>query len=539
MENKLLRRIMNDFIIAGFVLVGIFSVLLFWHEDRAVAEDIDMIFEQFEAVYARAEKYIWTESVMYRRDYAGRGKAIDAMLARFPELKNTEDLQKICRDMDVDRIYLLDEEGRICLSSVPETEGKRLLKAGEADEVRKLIRSSNSREQQIGLDSPAVFTGIPAQDYVAVKSSLEEYSVIFMGVTDSIAYSLREAASIENLMESVPSTRGQTLLVIDPVSGDVLGSTWGGELAEQIEEKDLAKLKKAQNRRLMILSDSAAFVKSRMYRGMLLVSAQDFGDGMRVVDVQILGCFVMLVLTSLLLMISIRRYFKTYIFAEFEMIEDTVKDLVMGKEGVQFHTLQKTEMSKIVEALNKLTNLNEELKMAVKDSDKDSLTGLVNRSGFEKYLKAFMSSPKKKGVMIMMDIDNFKAINDNMGHPEGDRVLQIAAKCLKSVFREEDMLVRLGGDEFVVFLNSEIPLSALQQKLDEVIQSLRESVPAYYAKYQVSISVGAAVITSEISDYEKLYQCADDALYEAKKAGKNQYVIRCCKAQCQEEEDRT
>lgn len=137
----------------------------------------------------------------------------------------------------------------------------------------------------------------------------------------------------------------------------------------------------------------------------------------------------------------------------------------------------------------------------------------------------------------MMDLDNFKKVNDCEGHPEGDRVLRIFAKCLCAVFRKEDVIGRIGGDEFAVLLSNEVPREILEEKSVSLREETRCALASYFEKYQVSVSIGAVPVDSREDEYRKLYRCADTALYIAKYLGKDQFyfnekMIDCMRREC-------
>lgn len=153
----------------------------------------------------------------------------------------------------------------------------------------------------------------------------------------------------------------------------------------------------------------------------------------------------------------------------------------------------------------------------------DSLTGLLNRRGFEASVELVLAEGHPYTVLLIFDVDNFKQVNDTFGHPEGDCVLQQVALAIQRQFRKDDVLTRLGGDEFAVLLNPGMPLVTLERKLEHMMESLRNDMAE--ANHQISISIGAVWTAQYTGDYGQLYQCADEALYEAKRAGKNKYAI--------------
>lgn len=151
----------------------------------------------------------------------------------------------------------------------------------------------------------------------------------------------------------------------------------------------------------------------------------------------------------------------------------------------------------------------------------DDLTGLYLKNSFialvEKELQA-----AHPGVLLMMDLDDFKLINDCYGHAVGDQCLCFFAQLLKEQFREEDILGRYGGDEFEVFLRGEIGQSVVQKKVEALIESLRNKE---VNGIHLSCSIGAYLIQSGEHSFDAIFTKADGLLYEAKALGKNQFII--------------
>ena len=127
--------------------------------------------------------------------------------------------------------------------------------------------------------------------------------------------------------------------------------------------------------------------------------------------------------------------------------------------------------------------------------------------------------------MVMLDIDNFKLINDTYGHASGDEVLKAVANVLSQGTRESDVSGRLGGEEFAIIL-TETDLTAAQ----ELIERLRKKVEQtciHFKGQEISVtaSFGVAKLDTESDNFDKLIDRADYALYQAKKEGRNRVVI--------------
>lgn len=155
---------------------------------------------------------------------------------------------------------------------------------------------------------------------------------------------------------------------------------------------------------------------------------------------------------------------------------------------------------------------------------RDSMSGVYNREGLELLVRKALLE-RMQGILMIFDIDNFKAINDNEGHPKGDEVIIKFAQCLQMNFKENDIVARMGGDEFAVFIKDELFINIMKNKCEVVLEYLRGELREYYEKYHVSASIGVAYVSKGNHTYESLYNSADAALYIAKKTGKNTYYI--------------
>ena len=155
-------------------------------------------------------------------------------------------------------------------------------------------------------------------------------------------------------------------------------------------------------------------------------------------------------------------------------------------------------------------------------AQRDALTGLWDRAYTEETINGMIELGVAGGLM-MIDIDNFKAINDNYGHSTGDDVLNMFADTMRSRAAEDDVLCRIGGDEFVVFVKGVTGKVELGERAAELIAELRERLEACQFDIDVSISIGIAQAPEDGADFTTLYNCADKALYYVKRNGKNAY----------------
>ncbi len=179
----------------------------------------------------------------------------------------------------------------------------------------------------------------------------------------------------------------------------------------------------------------------------------------------------------------------------------------------------------IITAINILVRIkaSEHSKVLEDKADTDLLTDLNNKMATERKIREYMEKyPDKQGVLFVLDVDNFKKINDTMGHAFGDEVLRNLAVRLQSMFRATDIVGRTGGDEFMVFLKDIREISMIEREGKKIEQFFHQFEVGEYVKYSVTASVGAAVFPGDGKSFEELYKAADNALYVSKRHGKNQ-----------------
>lgn len=155
-------------------------------------------------------------------------------------------------------------------------------------------------------------------------------------------------------------------------------------------------------------------------------------------------------------------------------------------------------------------------------SQRDALTGLWNRAFTEETVNELLSLGTA-GALMMIDMDNFKAINDNYGHIAGDSTLKMFADTLRQYSSEGDILCRIGGDEFVVFVRSVTSKSELGNRASDIISDLCYKLEQCKFDTNSSVSIGIAQAPEDGTDFTKLYNCADKALYYVKQNGKNSF----------------
>lgn len=159
----------------------------------------------------------------------------------------------------------------------------------------------------------------------------------------------------------------------------------------------------------------------------------------------------------------------------------------------------------------------------------DALTGLPNRTLLEDRLRQAISQAQRSGrslTVVFIDLDNFKMVNDTLGHKVGDELLKVIAQRMVQCVRQSDTVVRLGGDEFVIVVNDlpETPQS-LAPSLQRIRDALAEPVELAGQSLEVTASIGLAIYPKDGSDGETLLMNADAAMYQAKAQGRNSYYF--------------
>jgi len=156
-------------------------------------------------------------------------------------------------------------------------------------------------------------------------------------------------------------------------------------------------------------------------------------------------------------------------------------------------------------------------------AETDPMTGLLNKTFAQKTLVDLC--PKAKGVLMMLDLDSFKLVNDLYGHDMGDRVLIRFAEILRGVIRSSDVCGRMGGDEFIAFCRDVNSEQLVQQKvaaINAVFLASAKQLMGEDMNLPLGVSVGAIFVPDEGTKFDELYKKADKALYTAKQSGNHE-----------------
>ena len=211
-------------------------------------------------------------------------------------------------------------------------------------------------------------------------------------------------------------------------------------------------------------------------------------------------------------------------------LESKLKGIELGVDDylikpVNMHILR-TRVKSLVKKKALLDRLCDKYEMAVHSAITDKLTGLYNRRYFDHFLdfEIKRSSRQKASLaLLMMDIDNFKIINDTLGHLFGDKILNKLGDIIKSIIRETDLAARYGGEEFSIVMSN----TGLEEAT-EIAERLRKAISEHnfdITNRPITVSIGIALYPSDSTSLQDLLSNADRALYRSKHEGKNRVCV--------------
>ena len=630
MEKIILRKIILNF---TFIFMATFLVsvtVMFSIKNSLAKDDLSQMISQVEGTYDQSEEKLKSNEEVFKSYYLNRVYAIDYILSNNPkENLNIESLEKISQLMDIEAIYLIDNNGIIVLSDDESSIGLNLLNSKSAHKFWKLIKSDNNNDYVIDLDVISII-GNEEKIYIGIKSTLEDYSVIQIAVDREALKSIGEKDSIQYIIKSIPTIYERTIFIVNEETGSLEGITVNNEqdlVFDGIDNnKDfIKKLHDLTKASLAKINGKYRYVKTRIVGDYIIGGYIDADFVYNGLALEIIYLTLGILIVFLVMILIFKFIMKKYILTDIFSIGKNIKSLITGNYNIEFDVIQETELKEVAFMLNHLkdsykyksermtrimstisshiaifeclylinrnffsdniqeilglddesweeiskepkkfqnyiesieksgsvVNVNNKFLSIVsfkkegefygmildktyeeearnrieKISETDGLTKLLNRRGLENRLKDIFKSNNSNGVLIIFDLDNFKSVNDILGHPIGDEVLKIFSRCLTNSFRENDIISRIGGDEFVVFINKNMELDTLSKKLDGLLNNIRSDLNYYYKNYGLSTSIGVAYRDNYINTYEELYEEADKGLYKAKNLGKDGFYI--------------
>ena len=395
------------------------------------------------------------------------------------------------------------------------------LVASDADHYHRILTNPDNGELALLAAKPIVLRD-RAIDGVTAPATLRGYFVVTVSL-----------ASITQNLEQLSRERNAYLLLAD-ASGNVLlaPSRYRGPLQldagfrEQLFSDGIAK-KLVET----VLADEQIYARrTDLQDGLTLYSlrpADTVGD-----PLFRLGLLV----ASITLLVTIGSTGLLYYVIRRQVLQPINRLRSVAQEFGQGHL----EATVIVESQDEIGELAVAFRQMGKDLQKsrdqishlayhDSLTGLPNRLMFKEYLAhaiAHSDRHKQKLVLLFLDLDNFKQVNDTVGHHAGDRLLQTFAERIRNALRAEDYIsrstvARLGGDEFLILLTGVQTKEVANNVAQRIIRQAEEPFRLDNHEFNVSTSIGLTIYPDDGEDVDLLIRNADAAMYHAKSCGKN------------------
>ncbi len=212
------------------------------------------------------------------------------------------------------------------------------------------------------------------------------------------------------------------------------------------------------------------------------------------------------------------------------IVEPTEFRLVNNEGVVRYHKFDyeilKDSQGKPIVVVGKSADIDDQ-KSFEEQAKMDLLANCFNKVTAQREMEKILaqSNSESQHALFIVDIDDFKNVNDTLGHQFGDMVIADVGKKIKSCFRSHDVVGRLGGDEFIVLLKDVKELNVILEKAERLVNFFRTTYSGNNNDYKISGSVGVARFPLNGGNYQELYDAADKALYQSKKKGKDCYTF--------------
>lgn len=245
--------------------------------------------------------------------------------------------------------------------------------------------------------------------------------------------------------------------------------------------------------------------------------------------------------------VTLEQFFSNIIPKDLPLIQQAIADATQGYNDIQvsFRVLhhdgsmshidclgevsfdQDGEILKITGSAQDISRLHKAETLIDYQASHDKLTDLANRSFFSKTLASFIkeANPKKFSATVILDIDRFKKINDNLGQENGDALLRTVAQRLKKVTREDDFVARLGSDEFAILIKNAEDAQELNLSLSRIFHDISKAFTIRDQELFITFSIGVSIIRQDGTKASELIAHANIARSEAKQQGGNQFLF--------------
>lgn len=542
--RRLYGRLVVIFLLSTALTGLLFIVSMYERSKKAEGQYLEQMLSGVESNLASVREDYEEKLRLLEEDYRNRAWAVEYILSSDSQMISEPELAIVKELMEVQGISVTGPDGKICVAAGEQT--------GPEDAYGK-VWPDGSRVvvEETGFDE------VPSYFYAEAESQSDWFASVRVDARmDRLELLSREDMTRSTLRQATTGTE-TTLAAIEKEKGRVVGITQNNAQELQIDGVDTAEdllevLEEIHQEGLKILKINGTYhmavVKEQEGTYLLACTGmnQIMESGVRTAAEGLAG----IGLVSLVTVLVLHFHLKKYLFGQMSQMRQEIQNILAGGQPApetSADTWQLPELSPLAETVRRLgrdylekregmIRMEDQLTEARTEARFDQLTGLYNRSGFERCTEEFLDSANPSGVLVLFDLDNFKKINDSEGHPEGDRILVRFGECLRSCFRKSDYIGRLGGDEFTVLMPNPVEREMLEQKFRDLLAQVHSALGIYYERDRVSVSIGAVPVDGEIKSYEGLYRCADTALYIAKYLGKDQFYINDKKISCMKRE---
>ena len=580
--GKVLVLLISVFLISVTILTSVFYATIYRKELNAEKQTGNEAIAQLSETLNELDKANQKATELFVEDYLNRLNFVNYLLrdylltdSRVPDQEWTQ----ILATAEVRAIYVIDSSGVIAQTNDKQSLGLNFYEHKETADFLPLIEDREEEGYHVLLDGVAVTTG---ERGVYLGMNGPNGYVVQIKVDEEVQQSYQGLMSLFSYVQNIPTKSNRRLFVLDATSGELLAITRNNQKTVEMDNRLDTLLRRVGDPGIEKLDGTAYLLCAEAHGPYLVCFASDMTSIQKRVMEYTLGIaaviFLVLLIVSVVVFYSLNRYVLRHLL----QINDSVNRFIHGDANVQFpkgYTQEVAELSKNLEKLVKVigsgairlssivdqlgvkmeayeycADLNQcffsehalemmgmteeeavDIIKNVYQNDMETESLLRGKDG--RVVRHINEQEEPHGVLLNIDMDNFKSVNDSEGHLEGDRVLVRFAQLLNESFRASDIKARMGGDEFAVFLPNAVDMDVLRDKINRLIENSRSRLADKYQAYRLSISVGAAILNKEHADYDTLYQLADTAMYVAKQKGKNSFYINeegnsCMRKEC-------
>lgn len=547
--KKLYRRLAIILLFSTVLILLFFTISLYERSRRGNYQYLSQLLGSVETNIRNASNEYEERLELLKDDYLNRALAVEYILSSGSQMISDSGLDIVKGLMEIKSISVYDSSGKM-IGSTEDSMKERSAKQVKSEEF---WLEKDGKPYHIHIDQ-AEFDTIPSSFYVIVQSDSPYFSFVRIDMDTENLEFLSRKELIEKTLKQATTEYDTSVIAIGRDSGKIVGMTKNNQQVIRISGGENAKdllslLESLEEDKPILLRINGKYQRTVITKqeGMFLAAFTDlsqlYGDIAWTFFEGLIGIGTISVLT----IVIVRVYLKKYLFGHFELVKTSIRGILEGGNDTDIEEAGIPELKALVETILELekgyisksegiSRMEDQLSVAQSEAKSDRLTGLYNRNGFERHVEEYLLQPNPSGVLVLFDLDNFKRVNDMEGHPEGDRILERFAECLSAGFRKTDCIARLGGDEFIVLVQNRVSQGILEDKFEGILTSVRAALGNYYAKYGVSVSIGAVPVDGTIKSYEKLYRCADTALYIAKHLGKDRFYVNYKKISCMKKE---